>query len=98
MRALLPVVTVLALVFNSQQPKNKSQQPQQSAATDKRGTQESPFFFKVIPTPKTQEETEQETKDRDKKTSNDRNLVYLTGILAGWDSCNYLFSRIKLTS
>jgi hypothetical protein len=83
MRVFLPVVTVLALFFNSQQPKNTSQQPQQSAATDKRGTQEVPVFVKVLPTQKTQEETEQETQDRDKKTSNDRNLVYLTGILAG---------------
>ncbi len=83
MQAFLPVVMVLAIFLNSQQQKNKPQQPEQSATTDKRGTQESPVFVKVLPTPKTQEETEQESKDREQKTSNDRNLVYLTGVLAG---------------
>jgi hypothetical protein len=81
MRAFLQIVTVVALFLPSQQPRNKSQQPQQPA-TDKRGTQESPLFVKVIPAPKTQEETEQDATDRKNKTANDRLFVELTGVLA----------------
>jgi hypothetical protein len=82
MRVLLVMLTIFLLSLNSQQPNKKAQQSEQTAATDKRGTQESPVVVKVLPTVKTPEETEQERKDRENKTANDRNLVYLTGILA----------------
>lgn len=76
---LFALVFFFFLVFGSQQPHNKAQQ---STATDQRGTQDAPLIVKVIPTPKTPEETAHDTADRKQKTDNDGNLVKLTGVLA----------------
>jgi hypothetical protein len=70
----------------SQQPspgENESSRPQQSqaqstqkqATPDQRGTQQAPLVVKVLPSPKTDEETDQEAKDRNEKSANDRELI-----------------------
>ncbi len=78
----LYVSLLLTIFLFSQKPSNKNQTFQQSPKTEKQGTQDSPFVVKVLPTPKTPEEAKDDKNDRDTKTANDRNLVYLTGILA----------------
>jgi hypothetical protein len=90
MRLFLPVVIAFLLSLNSQHPESKSQQPQQATTTDQRGTQDSPIVVKVLPSPKTPEETAQEKKDRDAKAANDGNLVILTGVLAFVGFCQLL--------
>jgi hypothetical protein len=72
------------------QPKQKqSTATQQPPSYDQRGTEASPLVIKPLPTPKTQEETAQEAKERKEKSANDRNLVkftfylvFVTGMLA----------------
>jgi hypothetical protein len=84
MRLFLSVaVIVLAVSINSQQQTSKSHQPRETTATDQHDTQESPIVVKVLPTPKTQEESTQESNDRKEKSANDRNLVKATYVLAG---------------
>src|SRR5580658_4395213 len=91
MRLFIPVVIAGFLSLNSQQqPQSKSQQPQQTATTDQRGTQESPIVVKVLPATKTPEEAAEEKKDRDAKKANDGNLVILTGVLAFVGFCQLL--------
>lgn len=79
---LLTAACSLFLLFGLQQQYKKSQATQQPTTTEQRGTQGSPVVVKVLPTAKTPEEAEQERKDREDKSANDRNLVYLTGVLA----------------
>jgi hypothetical protein len=68
---------------SSREPRHPAQAqsngPQQPAATDQRGTEQSPIIVKVLPTPKTDAETAQEAEDRKEKSANDRNLVRYTG-------------------
>jgi hypothetical protein len=54
-----------------QQPKA----PQQPAATDERGTEQSPLIIKQLPTPKTQEEAEQARNEREAKAANDQEVI-----------------------
>ncbi|MGA8272389.1 MAG: hypothetical protein WB919_12585 [Candidatus Sulfotelmatobacter sp.] len=82
MRALLPLALAL-VALGLHQPNKKPDQSKQAASTEQRGTQESPVVVEVLPAEKTQVETDRDTKDRNEKTKNDRNLVRLTGILAG---------------
>jgi hypothetical protein len=83
MRFLFPAVIMLSLFFfNSQQQNTKGKQPQQPAAAEQRGTQNSPLIVKVLPTAKTPDETAQEKHDRDAKAANDGNVVKLTAVLA----------------
>jgi hypothetical protein len=80
MRLSLAVVAItFILSLPSPQLQTKPQEPQQATATDKRGTQESPFVVKTVPAT---EETAQEKLDRDNKAQNDRNLVKFSGVLA----------------
>ncbi len=82
MRLSLSILFLFVLSLNSQQPKSKTQQPQQTTTTDQRGTQESPILVKVLPTPKTSEEATQDAEDRKQKAKNDGNIVDLTAVLA----------------
>ena len=70
------------LVVGLQQQNKQPQTSQSPTDSDQRGTEQSPLVVKAIPAPKTPEETAQETKDRDQKTTNDRDLVKLTAVLA----------------
>jgi hypothetical protein len=66
-----------------QQRQEQSPRIQQPTSANQRGTEDAPLIVKEIPIAKTQEESAQEAKDRQKKASNDRNLVIATYILAG---------------
>jgi DNA-binding protein YbaB len=63
-------------------PQQQTTAPNQSAASDHYGTQESPLVVKVSPSPKTKEESDQETQDRNAKAASDRWTIGLTGVLA----------------
>jgi hypothetical protein len=65
-----------------QPEKQQASSGQKPANPDQRGTEHSPLVVKSIPSPKTQEETDQEAKDRNQKTANDRISLILTGIIA----------------
>jgi hypothetical protein len=78
----ITLVLMVSVSLTSQQQKNKPAQPQQAATADRRSTKDSPIVVTVLPTPKTQDETDREAEDRKNKTTNDRNLVDLTGVLA----------------
>ncbi|HKF71348.1 MAG TPA: hypothetical protein VKB68_06340 [Stellaceae bacterium] len=64
------------------QPQTPAQSTQQQAAPDQRGTENSPVVVKVLPTPKTQEEAAQDQEERENKSSADRWMVRLTGLIA----------------
>lgn len=66
------------------QPQSQPKQTQQTAAPDQRGTEQSPLTVKVIPTPKSTEETARDAKERDEKLELDRKLVELNGDLTYW--------------
>jgi hypothetical protein len=63
-------------------PREETKATQQSTAIDQRGTEQSPAIVKIIPTPKTAEETETDRKEREDKNKSDWWLVKLTGALA----------------
>jgi len=86
------LLSLLTLLIFLQQPgpgsrkvskpeQQQSPSSQQTAATDQRGTEQSPLVVKTIPPLKTQEEATQEAKDRNDKSANDRHVVWLTGAL-----------------
>ena len=81
MRFLVIAFSVFLLVGLQQQNK-KSRATQQSPRTDQRGTESMPLVVRIKPAPKTDEEAAQDKKDREEKTTNDRNLIDLTAILA----------------
>jgi hypothetical protein len=56
--------------------------PNQAAAVDHRGTEQSPLIVKMLPSVKTKEESDQEAQDRKTRRSSDRWTVSLTGVLA----------------
>lgn len=70
------------LFVGFQQQNNKSHPAQQSSQTDQRGTENAPLVVRMVPSPKTSEEVARDKENREAKTVNDRNLVYLTAILA----------------
>src|SRR6266566_3435977 len=91
LKVISPLLLLVAVA--SQAPsarRGETRQPQEAksnsakkpSAQDQRGTENSPLFIKEIPTPKTEEESAQDAKDRTEKSSNDRKLVEFTGILA----------------
>ena len=59
---------------------------QQQTPDNQRGTEQSPLIVKVLPTPKTAHETEQERADREAKATRDRQVEFLERrlILLGW--------------
>ncbi len=81
MRPPLLALSLFLLLVLQQQHK-KTQAAQQPAQQEQRGTQDSPFVVKVLPTPKSTQETEAEAQDREKKAATDRNLVNATWVLA----------------
>jgi hypothetical protein len=70
------------LFMGLQQPNKKGQEFQQAPQTDQRGTEQSPLMVKVLVSPKTQTEADQDAEDRKEKSANDRHIVELTGALA----------------
>lgn len=67
---------------NAPQPNNQPQTAQQPTAPDQRGTEESPAFVKIIPTPKTSAEAAQDAEDRKEKSSSDLWIIRWTGAVA----------------
>jgi hypothetical protein len=63
-------------------PREEAKTSQQPAASDQRGTEQSPAFVKIIPSPKTAEEAEADRREREDKNKSDWWLVKLTGALA----------------
>jgi hypothetical protein len=87
--AVLGVAILFALLGDSwgrsrQQLQPQPQPPngQQQTPTDQRGTDQSPFIVKIIPTPDSPEEAKHKTQQEDDKSRADWWLVKLTGILA----------------
>src|ERR1035437_6208915 len=63
-------------------PREEPKTAQQPAASDQRGTEQSPTIVKIIPTPKTAEKAEADRQEREDKSKSDWSLVKLTGALA----------------
>jgi hypothetical protein len=63
-------------------PRDETKSTQQPAASDQRGTEQSPAFVKIIPAPKTAAEAEADRREREDKNQSDWWLVKLTGALA----------------
>lgn len=80
---LLALASILFLSLGLQQQHKKTQATQPPAQQEQRGTQDSPFVVKVLPTPKSAQDTGVEAQDREKKAVSDRNLVKATWVLAG---------------
>jgi len=66
---------------SSRPPQSKPKSTQHKAAADQRGTEQSPIVVKILPTPKTKEESDQEAKDHQEKSSADWWLVRFNGLL-----------------
>jgi hypothetical protein len=92
-KAQRAVLIVLALLLamsgdswgqsrSSPQPNNQSQAAQQPTAADQRGTEQSPAFVKIIPSPKTAAETTQDAEDREEKAKADLWIIRWTGAVA----------------
>lgn len=90
MRRLVLCLIALLMTGHAQAQSNRSQwrvpQPnaetQKERANDQRGADQSPLTVKVIPTPKTDAEREEEAKERREKAETDRKLAEYTGVLA----------------
>jgi hypothetical protein len=63
-------------------PQKQSASEQQKPETDKRGTEQTPFVVKTIPTPKSQAETDQERKEHQDKASQGWWVIWLTAFVA----------------
>jgi hypothetical protein len=75
-------LTSLTAQSSPETPKQKTPNSQQTAPADQRGTEQLPAVVKILPTPKTAEETEADRKERAEKADSDWALVKLTGALA----------------
>lgn len=62
-------------------PQQQTTPSQKQPNADQRGTEQSPLVVKMLPTMKTKEETDQQTQDRETKSSSDRWTVRFTGAL-----------------
>lgn len=85
--ALIPLILAVSASAQSQKDQPREKQPeaqitQQERAPDQRGTDQSPLTVKIIPTPKTDADREEEAKDRREKAETDRKLADYTGELA----------------
>lgn len=65
----------------NQQPKPVTQTAQQQPADDLRGTDKAPLVVRVLPTPKTQQETAQDEAQRSDESSANWWMVRLTGFI-----------------
>jgi hypothetical protein len=100
------VLTFLALQSPAPSPKKVIQPEQQRSAStaqpsssDQRGTEEYPLVVKALDTPKTQDEINQETTDRQEKAASNWWMIGLTGVLAliaFGQLAVYLYQAIKL--
>jgi hypothetical protein len=63
-------------------PKEESKSAQQPTQNDQRGTDQSPFIIRILPTPKVPEVADSNGAETDSKSSSDWWLVKLTGALA----------------
>jgi hypothetical protein len=66
----------------SRPPQAHSDNSAQDSQKEPRGTVDAPIIVKVLPTPKTTEEADQEAKERNDKSSTDRWLMIFTGAVA----------------
>ena len=87
MRLFLVMLVLLPWSRNPTTKPRQSQQrqsrpAQEPTATDRRGTEQSPLVIKTLPTVKSKAETDQDTEDRDQKSSHDWWLVVFSGVLA----------------
>jgi hypothetical protein len=97
--AILGLALCLALISDSAHSQRRSQQPgvpqpptatgQQKANEEQRGTEQLPLIIKVVPTPKTEENSANEAADREriaeserKKEQSDADIVKYTAELA----------------
>jgi len=90
---------VLLVFVVSQQHLPQSPSTNQPTAAEQRGTQESPLVVQVAPTPKTKEEIDQDSKDRNEKASDGRWTIRLTEVLAFIAFCQllvYAYQSYKL--
>ena len=86
----LAIVLALLAAFASDSwgqspPKNPDSEPksaQQATPSDQRGTEQFPVIVKVVPTPKTAEESAADRKETENKNASDWWLVKLTAALA----------------
>src|SRR4029077_4821089 len=82
--ALMIVACVVAQGPPPRRGETREQQHSQThtssppTGSNQQGTEDSSFFVKEIPAPKTQQEATQEAKDRAEKSANDRKLVEFT--------------------
>jgi hypothetical protein len=94
-RIALAAVVILAgiVVAQSQEPspsrgeptkkeQTQTQKPNQPATNNPQSAPQPPFIVNVLPTPKTEEQAEDERRERKEKAELDRRLVDLTGELA----------------
>jgi len=65
-----------------QPPKQIPAEHSAKAETDQRGTEQSPLVVKTLSAPKSQLEATQDAQDREEKTTTDRWMISLTGVLA----------------
>jgi hypothetical protein len=81
---LIALICLFALPAQSdpKAPQQKATNPQQTAPTDQRGTEQLPAVVKILPAPKTREEAEADSKERAEKSETDWWLIKLTGALA----------------
>ena len=66
---------------SNEPPQTQSTQSKEPAPQYPRGTEESPAFVKIIPTPDEQQRAAAETKREDEKAANDRSIALFTGRL-----------------
>jgi hypothetical protein len=92
MRKTIVAVAILLAMLGSSWGRSRShhastqqtQSAQQPAATDQRGSEQSPAFIKIIPIPKTNAEAAQEAADRKQKADSDRSLIGWTAAVAAF--------------
>jgi hypothetical protein len=73
---------ILRIVEIPQPSQNKPRSATDTTDAGQRGTENSPLIVKILPAPKTPEESANDLYDRNEKTSSDRWLIGLTGVLA----------------
>ncbi len=86
-RVLLGAALLLALIGvgysqDKPQPAGNAERAQGEATEQQYGTEQSPFFVKVVPPAKTDAETTQEARDREEKEYADSWLIRWTGAVA----------------
>ena len=68
----------------NQQPQTQAQHTEQPPTSDQRGTEQSPAFIKIVPSPKTNAEAAQEAADHEEKVNSDKWLIRWTAAVAAF--------------